>query len=91
MDIEQLQDAFRELSSIDKRTFMKNHMEDLREALGISHQMLMDDVETDEIVFELLNERNMTISDLLDIFGNIEDVRDCIQDYLEDEYDDPYN
>ena len=91
MDIEQLQDAFRELSTIDKRTFVKNHMEDLREALGVSHQMLMDDVETDEIVTELLDERNMTISNLLDIFGNIDDVRDCIQYYCEDEYNDPYS
>jgi hypothetical protein len=62
MDIEQLQDAFRSLTSIDQRVFMKNHMGELRDAIGISHQMLVEDVETEEIVSELLDDRNMTIS-----------------------------
>lgn len=86
MDKEQLQEAFWELSSLEKRTFVKNHMEDLRESLGITHQMLMDGAEPDEIISELLYEHNMTISSLLDIFGDIEHVREFIQDYCEDDY-----
>ena len=89
MDIEQLQDAFRSLTSVDQRLFLKNHMGELRDAIGISRQMLVKDVETEEIMSELLYDRNMTISELLDNFCDIDSVRDIIQEYQEYEYDNP--
>ena len=89
MDIEQLQDAFRSLTSVGQRLFLKNHMGELRDAIGISRQMLVKDVETEEIMSELLYDRNMTISELLDNFCDIDSVRDIIQEYQEYEYDNP--
>ena len=89
MDIEQLQDAFQSLTSVEQRLFLKNHMGELRDAIGISRQMLVKDVETEEIVSELLYDRNMTISELLDNFCDIDSVRDIIQEYQEYEYDNP--
>jgi hypothetical protein len=89
MDIEQLQDAFRSLTSVDQRLFLKSHLGELRDAIGISRQMLVKDVETEEIVSELLYDRNMTISELLDNFCDIDSVRDIIQEYQEYEFDNP--
>ena len=89
MDIEQLQDAFQSLTSVEQCLFLKNHMGELRDAIGISRQMLVKDVETEEIVSELLYDRNMTISALLDNFCDIDSVRDIIQEYQEYEYDNP--
>lgn len=89
MDIEQLQDAFQSLTSVEQRLFLKNHMGELRDAIGISRQMLVKDVETEEIMSELLYDRNMTISELLDNFCDIDSVRDIIQEYQEYEYDNP--
>lgn len=89
MDIEQLQDAFRSLTSVDQRLFLKSHLGELRDAIGISRQMLVKDVETEEIMSELLYDRNMTISELLDNFCDIDSVRDIIQEYQEYEYDNP--
>jgi hypothetical protein len=89
MDIEQLQDAFRSLTSVDQRLFLKRHLGELRDAIGISRQMLVKDVETEEIMLELLYDRNMTISELLDNFCDIDSVRDIIQEYQEYEYDNP--
>ena len=89
MDIEQLQDSFQSLTSVEQRLFLKNHMGELRDAIGISHQMLVKDVETEEIMSELLYDRNMTISELLDNFCDIDSVRDIIQEYQEYEYDNP--
>ena len=89
MDIEQLQDAFQSLTSVEQRLFLKNHMKELRDAIGISRQMLVKDVETEEIMSELLYDRNMTISELLDNFCDIDSVRDIIQEYQEYEYDNP--
>ena len=81
MDIEQLQDAFQSLTSVEQCLFLKNHMGELRDAIGISRQMLVKDVETEEIMSELLYDRNMTISELLDNFCDIDSVRDIIQEY----------
>ncbi len=64
-------------------------MGELRDAIGISRQMLVKDVETEEIMSELLYDRNMTISELLDNFCDIDSVRDIIQEYQEYEYDNP--
>ena len=89
MDIEQLQDAFRSLTSVDQRLFLKSHLGELRDAIGISRQMLVKDVETEEIVSELLYDRNMTIFELLDNFCDIDSVRDIIQEYQEYEFDNP--
>ena len=89
MDIEQLQDAFQSLTSVEQRLFLKNHMGELRDAIGISRQMLVKDVETEEIMSELLYDRNMTISELLDNFCDIDSVCDIIQEYQEYEYDNP--
>ena len=89
MDIEQLQDAFQSLTSVEQCLFLKNHMGELRDAIGISRQMLVKDVETEEIMSELLYDRNMTISELLDNFCDIDSVRDIIQEYQEYEYDNP--
>ena len=89
MDIKQLQDAFQSLTSVEQRLFLKNHLGELRDAIGISHQMLVKDVETEEIVSELLYDRNMTISELLDVFCDIDSVRDIIQEYQEYEFDNP--
>ena len=89
MDIEQLQDAFQSLTSVEQRLFLKNYMGELRDAIGISRQMLVKDVETEEIMSELLYDRNMTISELLDNFCDIDSVRDIIQEYQEYEYDNP--
>lgn len=49
--------------------------------------MHVEDVETEEIVSELVYDRNMTISELLDVFCEIDNVRDLIQEYQEYEYD----
>ena len=89
MDIEQLQDAFQSLTYEEQRLFLKSHLRELRDAIGISHQMLVKDVETEEIMSELLYDRNMTISELLDNFCDIDSVRDIIQEYQEYEYDNP--
>ena len=89
MDIEQLQDAFQSLTSVEQCLFLKNHMGELRDAIGISRQMLVKDVETEEIMSELLYDRNMTISELLDNFCDIDSVRDIIQEYQEYEFDNP--
>ena len=89
MDIEQLQDAFQSLTSVEQCLFLKNHMGELRDAIGISRQMLVKDVETEEIMSELLYDRNMTISELLDNFCDIDSVCDIIQEYQEYEYDNP--
>ena len=64
-------------------------MGELRDAIGISRQMLVKDVETEEIMSELLYDRNMTISELLDNFCDIDSVCDIIQEYQEYEYDNP--
>ena len=84
-----MQDAFQSLTSVEQRLFLKNHMGELRDAIGISRQMLVKDVETEEIMSELLYDRNMTISELLDNFCDIDSVRDIIQEYQEYEYDNP--
>ena len=89
MDIEQLEDVFRSLTSVDQRLFLKSHLGELRDAIGISRQMLVKDVETEEIMSELLYDRNMTISELLDNFCDIDSVRDIIQEYQEYEFDNP--
>ena len=80
---------FRSLTSVDQRLFLKSHLGELRDAIGISRQMLVKDVETEEIVSELLYDRNMTISELLDNFCDIDSVRDIIQEYQEYEFDNP--
>ena len=80
---------FRSLTSVDQRLFLKSHLGELRDAIGISRQMLVKDVETEEIMSELLYDRNMTISELLDNFCDIDSVRDIIQEYQEYEFDNP--
>jgi len=64
-------------------------MGELRDSLRISPQMLMQDVETEEIISDLIDQYGMTTGDLLDIFGDIEKVRGYIQDYAWFEYEDP--
>ena len=86
MDIEQLQDAFQGLSSFDQRLFLKNHMRELRETLDISPQKLMENEETEMIVTELLDNHGMTISDLLDVFCDIDGVRGLVDEYEEDDF-----
>ena len=86
MDIEQLQWEFKALTSVDQRLFLKRHMEELRDALGITHQMLIQDADAEEIISDLMDDHDMTVSDLLDIYGNIESVRDIVRWTAEDDY-----
>ena len=87
MDIEQLQDAFQSLTSAEQRMFLNHHMRELRETLGVSPQMLMEDEETDMIVTELIGSYGMSVSDLLDVFCDIDGVRSSIEDYAYDDDD----
>ena len=86
MDIEQLQDAFQALTSVEQRQFLQRHLEELRDALGITHQMLIKDADAEEIITDLMDDHDMTVSDLLDIYGNIESVRDIVRWATEDDY-----
>lgn len=86
MDIEQLQWEFQTLTSAEKRQFLQRHLEELRDALGITHQMLIKDADAEEIITDLMDDHDMTVSDLLDIYGNIESVRDIVRWATEDDY-----
>ena len=90
MDIEQLQWEFQTLTSAEKRQFLQRHLEELRDALGITHQMLIKDADAEEIITDLMDDHDMTVSDLLDIYGNIESVRDIVRWATEDDYEDDY-
>ena len=90
MDIEQLQWEFKALTSVEQRLFLQRHMEELRDALGITHQMLIKDADAEEIISDLMDDHDMTVSDLLDIYGNIESVRDIVRWATEDDYEDDY-
>lgn len=90
MDIEQLQDAFQALSSVEQRQFLQKHVEELREALGITHQMVIKNADAEEIITDLMDNHDMTVSDLLDIYGDIESVRDIVRWTTEDSYEDDY-
>ena len=86
MDIEQLQWEFQTLTSAEKRQFLQRHLEELRDALGITHQMLIKDADAEEIITDLMDDHDMTVSDLLDIYGNIESVRDIVRWATENDY-----
>lgn len=90
MDIEQLQWEFKALTSVEQRQFLQRHMEEMRDALGITHQMLIKDADAEEIISDLMDDHDMTVSDLLDIYGNIESVRDIVRWTAEDDYEDDY-
>ena len=90
MDIEQLKDAFQTLTSAEQRQFLQRHLEEMRDALGITHQMLIKDADAEEIITDLMDEHDMTVSDLLDIYGDIESVRDLVRWADEDLYEDDY-
>ena len=90
MDIEQLKDAFQTLTSAEQRLFLQRHLEEMRDALGITHQMLIKDADAEEIITDLMDEHDMTVSDLLDIYGDIESVRDLVRWADEDLYEDDY-
>jgi|P827metagenome_2_1110787.scaffolds.fasta_scaffold17531_1 hypothetical protein len=90
MDIEQLQWEFKMLTSAEQHQFLEKHVEELREALGITHQMLIKDADAEEIITDLMDDHDMTVSDLLDIYGDIESVRDIVRWTTEDSYEDDY-
>ncbi len=90
MDIEQLKDAFQTLTSAEQRQFLQRHLEEMRDALGITHQMLIKDADAEEIITDLMTDHNMTVSDLLDIYGDIESVRDLVRWADEDIYEADY-
>ena len=90
MDIEQLKEAYQALTSAEQRLFLQRHLEELRDALGITHQMLIKDADAEEIITDLMDEHDMTVSDLLDIYGDIESVRDIVRWADEDLYEDDY-
>ncbi len=90
MDIEQLKDAFQTLTSAEQRLFLQRHLEEMRDALGITHQMLIKDADAEEIITDLMTDHDMTVSDLLDIYGDIESVRDLVRWADEDLYEDDY-
>ena len=90
MEIEQLQDAFQTLTSAEQHQFLQKHVEELREVLGITHQMLIKDADAEEIITDLMDDHDMTVSDLLDIYGDIESVRDIVRWTTEDSYEDDY-
>ena len=90
MDIEQLQDAYQALTSAEQRQFLQRHLEAMRDALGITHQMLIKDADAEEIITDLMTDHDMTVSDLLDIYGDIESVRDLVRWADEDLYEDDY-
>ena len=90
MDIEQLQWEFKMLTSAEQHQFLQQHVEELREALGITHQMLIKDADAEEIIMDLIDDHDMTVSDLLDIYGDIESVRDIVRWTTEDLYEDDY-
>ena len=50
MDIEQLQWEFKMLTSAEQHQFLEKHVEELREALGITHQMLIKNAVLDKII-----------------------------------------
>ena len=90
MDIEQLQDAYQALTSAEQRQFLQRHWEELRDALGITHPMLIKDADAEEIITDLMEDHDMTVSDLLDIHGDIESVSDIVRWTNEDDYEDDY-
>ena len=90
MDIEQLKDAYQTLTSAEQRQFLQRHLEELRDALGITHQMLIKDADAEEIITDLIDDHDMTVSDLLDIYGDIESVSDIVRWTNEDDYEDDY-
>ena len=44
----------------------------------------------EEIITDLMDDHDMTVSDLLDIYGDIESVRDIVRWTTEDSYEDDY-
>lgn len=90
MDIEQLKDAYQTLTSAEQYQFLQRHLEELRDALGIPHQMLIKDADAEEIITDLMTDHGMTVSDLLDIYGDIESVRDSLRWIAEDLYESDY-
>ena len=90
MDIEQLQDAYQALTSAEQRQFLQRHLEELRDALGITHQMLIKDADAEEIITDLMDDHDMSVSNLLDIYGDIESVSDIVRWTNEDDYEDDY-
>ena len=44
--------------------------------IGITYQMLIKDVDAEEIISDLMGDHDMTVSDLLDIYGIIRSIRD---------------
>ncbi len=85
-----MKDAFQTLTSAEQRLFLQRHLEEMRDALGITHQMLIKDADAEEIITDLMTDHDMTVSDLLDIYGDIESVRDLVRWADEDLYEDDY-
>ena len=52
--------------------------------------MLIKDADSEEIITDLMDDHDMTVSDLLDIYGDIESVRYIVRWATEDDYEDDY-
>ena len=52
--------------------------------------MLIKDADAEEIITDLMTDHDMSVSDLLDIYGDIESVSDIVRWTTEDMYEDDY-